>query len=214
MLYQKVGSRCAFTLTVTGLEASEDAILQLLVKRGFEVVSEDVDILANARKLVGVSRYRKGVLVSKAPDVVDCSSMIKWLYGLRGIWLPRNLFLWQDLGQWVNCDFLSTITPPINLDNVVAGDIVFTTDAQVGWGGVGHVGLATGHNTIIHATNRIGVEEISFDELIKRRLICKINRLIPIGPRTVTLSLPGKEEVESSDDIEYLVRSALRLRYR
>jgi len=207
VLYQKVGNRCAFTLKIPGLDVSEDILLHTLVKKGFEVV--DVDMIKTTRNLTGQSKYRKGALLSKAPSVVDCSGLIKWLYGLRGIWLPRNLFLWQKLGQG-NFEFSTkSRTFPITLEDSVDGDIVFTTDAEA-IGGIGHVGLGTGQKTMIHATNYVGVEEVSFEELMKERLICAIRRLIPVGPPTVTLLLPEKEEIETSDDIEWLVRRSLK----
>ncbi|MEK7658455.1 MAG: NlpC/P60 family protein [Patescibacteria group bacterium] len=199
MLYQKVHNRCAFTFVVPNLEVSKSDILEALIEKGFKTIN--TDIVKNARELIGVSKYGKGARMSKAPLIVDCSSLIKWLYGIRGIWLPRNLFLWQDLGERVNFD------NTVDFNKFAEGDIVFTTD--VDYIGVGHVGLATGKNTMIHATNHVGVEEIPFESLMKRRLICMIRRIVPKEPETVTLLLPIKEEIETSDDIEWLVRNSL-----
>ncbi|OGZ67902.1 MAG: hypothetical protein A3D44_00120 [Candidatus Staskawiczbacteria bacterium RIFCSPHIGHO2_02_FULL_42_22] len=199
MIYQKVDNRCAFTLAIANLDVSRNNILKVLIKKGFEI--KNTDIIKSARQLIGNSRYRKGARMSEAPLMVDCSSFIKWLYGICGIWLPRNLFLWQDLGERVN--FGDTV----DFDKSTEGDIIFTTD--VNYIGVGHVGLATGKNTMIHATNHAGVEEISFDSLVKQRLICMIRRIIPDNLETITLLLPAEEEIETSDDIEWLVRNSI-----
>lgn len=199
MIYQKVDDRCALTLAIANLEVSKSEILKILTEKGFEVIHPDIIKIVRGG-LIGESKYARGALMSRAPAVVDCSSLIKWLYGLRGIWLPRNLFLWQDLGERVN--FVDTF----DFGKSAEGDIVFTTDAD--YIGVGHVGLATGKNTMIHATNHVGVEEISFESLTKRRPICMIRRIIPKDLETVTLLLPPEEEIETSDDIEWLVRNS------
>ncbi len=200
MIYQKAGNRCAFTLGVPGLAISEDFMLKKLARKGFEVLDAG-DMVQNARQLIGKSRYRKYAWMRDAPAIVDCSSMIKWLYGLHGIFLPRNLFLWQESGEHVSFGVW-----PNSPEETVAGDIVFTTD--VDRTKVGHVGLASGPNAMIHATNDVGVEEISFDDLARQRKVCQIRRIIPVTPKTVTLLIPEKErsEIESSDDIEFLFR--------
>ncbi len=131
--------------------------------------------------------------MSTAPKVVDCASLVKWLYGERGVWLPRNFLRWQEFG--------------VSVREPIGSDLVFTTGRR--GSGVGHVGIASGPDTMIHAINRVGVQEVRFDTLTKSRRIYMYRRLFPKDTKTVTLRVPVGEELETSDEIEWRVRDAL-----
>jgi len=181
---------------IPDMDISAGQIIDILVKKGFLEPSDKPNIIKIAREFIGKSKYKKGARMSKAPTVIDCSSFIKWLYGLRGIWLPRNLFLWQTLGE------------AVDVDKATEGDIIFTTDRNRI--GINHVGLVSQPNTMIHATNYVGVQEIPFKTLMEQRSICMIRRIIPANAHTFTFLLPEKAEIETSDDIEWLIRRSLR----
>ena len=195
MTYHAVRDRCVIDFGSFDLGASREEILILLKSKGFQAV--DVDIFALARLYIGSSIYRRCAFMREAPSVVDCASLIKWLYGQRGIWLPRDLILWLELGV------------PVQIDGLGEGDLIFTngytnrTIEKIG--SVGHVGMVTDCRTIIHATNRVGIEEISFDFFLRQRKFCCARRIIPKDADLITLSIPPDQEVETSNDIEWIL---------
>jgi hypothetical protein len=113
MEYRAVKQRCAVDLVRLSLPISEEAALNILQSKGF--VALDIDLIALARTCIKRSGYRRGAQASEAPSVVDCSSFIKWLYGERGIWLPRRTIQQRNLGE------------AVDLDHLCAGDVVFTS---------------------------------------------------------------------------------------
>ncbi len=201
MEYRAVGNRCAVDLLTLHLTISRKQIFTLLAAKGFRVV--EVDLVALARPRVGTARYRRGAKPSEAPMVVDCSSLVKWLYGQRGIWLPRRSIQQRELGKAV---------PPAD---VAAGDLLFVAGA-VNYSfddpadGVGHVGLATGEGTVIHAADRDrGVVESPLQKFIGRNRWRGARRYIPQARHIVTLETPPDREVETADDIRWIVLQSL-----
>lgn len=200
MEYRAVGNRCAVNLEGLNLPISREETLTILGRKDFRIV--EVDVVALARQCVGVSQYRRGARIREAPKVFDCSSFVKWLYGQRGVWLPRRSIQQREMGETVS------------LDEVVAGDVVFTS----GWidyyfddpkDGVGHVGLATGEGTIIHAANRrVGVVESPLDDFVHKGFR-GARRYIPQGAEVLTLEVPPEREVEIADDLRWIVLQSL-----
>lgn len=147
--------------------------------------------------------YRRGAKPSESPMVVDCSSFIKWLYGQRGIWLPRRSIQQRELG----------ISIPI--EEVGAGDVVFVS----GWidyyhtdpkDGVGHVGIATDEGTVIHAADRkVHVVESSFESFIGKTKSRGARRYVPKDQIVLTLETPPDREVEIADDLRWIVLQSL-----
>lgn len=129
-----------------------------------------VDILVKARGLIGKSKYQRRARINDAPSIVSCQTLIQWLYAERGSKLQGDLFSWLDLGE------------EIRLPDIKRGDLVFTTGYKneiVNGTRVGHVAIATGVGTIIHATNLVGVEELSVEEFLACRELSTIRRIIP-----------------------------------
>ncbi len=201
MEYRAVGNRCAIILDSLNLPISHEETLAILKKKGFGVLA--VDMLSLARHCVGVSRYRRGARLYEAPSVVDCSSLVKWLYGERGIWLPRRSIQQRELGE------------SVDLGELVLGDIVFVS----GWidyydqnpsDGVGHVGVATGEGSIIHAANsKINIIEGPVAEFIGKNKFRGARRYISRGAEVITLETPPNREVEIADDIRWIVLQSL-----
>lgn len=199
MQYRAVNNRCASTLDSL-LTISPDA-LTILQKEGWNIIT--IDIVALARSCIQNSQYRRSARPSEAPLVMDCSSFIKWLYGNRGIWLPRRSVQQHRLGE------------DIELKNIIAGDVVFTS----GWInyyeedpnlGIGHVGIATNSNTIVHAANKkAGVIESSLHDFIGKNEFRGIRRYIPKGVEVLTLEAPPKRDIEISDDLRWIIRQSL-----
>ncbi|MDP2932544.1 MAG: NlpC/P60 family protein [bacterium] len=197
MEYRAVGNRCAVILDSLRLSVSREETLAILNHEGFVLIK--VDIIALARQRIGTSQYRRGARFSEAPTVVDCSSFIKWLYAQRGVWLPRRSIQQREFGEVVN------------LDELIAGDVVFIS----GWfdfyhddptDGVGHVGIATGDGTVIHAANKkANVVESPLDRFIGKTKFRGARRYTPKGVEVLTFETPAGREVETADDVRWIV---------
>lgn len=187
-MYHAVGNRCVAELAKLPPNA-----LEVLEAKGFKIC--DVDMIAEARSLIGESKYRRGVYVQQAPQVVDCSSFVKYLYGLRGIWLPRLAIQQRSFGT------------PVELDELEEHDLVFTAHRryhrQSSIDCVGHVGIVTEKGTIVHAS-RTGVQEVTLGEFVRAedgyRGACRVFE----HSQCVTLEIPAGIEVETSDDLFWL----------
>lgn len=199
-MYHAVGNRCAVDFDELGLPIPVGQAISILEKKGFQKI--DVDIVALARSLVGSAKYRRGAHPSEAPKVFDCSSLIQWLYDKRGVCLPRHSILQRNYGY------------PVNRENLKGGDVVFTsgfidyydTDPR---DGVGHVGLATGDETVVHAANsKLGVIESPFDNFVGSDPR-GIRRVIPDNHRVYTFITPPERGVRYSDEFRWIILQSL-----
>jgi hypothetical protein len=197
MNYRAVDKRCALRLDSLNFNLpptfNEKAILEILRVLGFIVI--DVNIVELGRSFIGVSKYRLRARMAEAPQVFDCSSFTKFLYAQKGIWLPRLSIQQRREGVAVE-------TPS-------HGDLVFTTGYRNFYetdprDNIGHVGIATGEGTVIHATNGdSGVIESSYEDFHAGE-IRGVRRIIQ--PGTVTLEQNSAEHlIENSDDFRWLV---------
>jgi hypothetical protein len=76
--------------------------------------------------------------------------------------------------------------------------------------GVGHVGIATGDGTIVHAADpEAGVVETPFSRFVGESKLRGIRRYIPVGIKVVTLETPSNRGVETSDDVRWIVLQLL-----
>lgn len=196
--FRAVKQRCALDLSALYLFIPEDEILAILKSRGFRVIN--VDMVALARGLVGRSRYVFDAKYKRAPGVVNCSSMVKWLYAKRGIWLPKYAVEQREMGRVVADDDLR------------AGDLLFK--AGTGWNlydlhpsqAVGHVGMVTGQGTVIHAADsRRGVVEDSCEHFLRNGAYRGARRFIPAGHQVATLVCPAGREIEHSSQLRWLI---------
>lgn len=134
---------------------------------------------------------------------MDCSSLMKWLYRERGIWLPRRTIQQRELGE------------KVELNDAMAGDIVFVS-GHIDYyyddplDGVGHVGIVTYGKTIIHAANsRVGVIEEDLETFLDKREFRGARRYIPKGAEVLTLETPPEREVEIEDDLRWIILQSL-----
>ncbi len=201
MEYRAVGYRCAVDIDALRLPISKEKIFSILASKNFKVI--EIDIVTIARNCVGTSQYRRGARLSEAPATFDCSSFIKWLYGQCGIWLPRRSIQQMELGE------------NIELSQIISGDVVFVSgfinyyldDPALG---VGHVGIATGHGTVIHAGNsRVGVIESSLGVFVGSGKFRGVRRYIPRHHEITIFETPTDREVEVADDIKWIVLQSL-----
>ncbi|MDO8430459.1 MAG: NlpC/P60 family protein [Candidatus Taylorbacteria bacterium] len=201
MEYRAVGCRCAVDIDSLRLPIPREEILSILVTKNFKVL--EIDIVALARSYVGVSEYRRGARLAEAPAIFDCSSLIKWLYGQCGIWLPRRSIQQRELGE------------SVGFSKISSGDVVFVS-GRIDYyfddptHGVGHVGIATENNTVIHAGNRkIGVGETPLDKFVCKNKFRGARRYIPKDRKITILETPVGREVEIADDIRWIVLQSL-----
>lgn len=190
MLYRAVGNRCAVDLSE--LKRIHTAALPTLQDLGFKVVmGGEASVVRQARMCIGKSKYKRTVLFTEAPDVVDCSSLTKWAYGKKGVWLPRRAE--QQWGQG------SYITRQQSLP----GDLVFTGGIE-GHSNIGHVGIMADQGTVIHAAAGVGVVEVSFDDFVGGRDIRGIRTFV--NKDILTLECPPAYAIERSDDLYYIIK--------
>lgn len=201
MEYRAVGNRCAFDFDVLCPLISREEILKILFKEGFKTLN--VDIVKIARERIGKSRYRRGAKITEAPEVVDCSSLIKWLYAQRGIWLPRRSIQQRELGE------------AIGLSDIIGGDVVFVS-GKIDYylynpsNGVGHVGIATNDKTVIHAANgKLGVVETPLEEFASELKFRGVRRYVTNDRQIITFETLACRLVETADDIKWIVIQSL-----
>ena len=199
-MYRAVGNRLTVDFDALKLPVSNEKAIAILESIGFN--SMGVDIITDARSLVDNAKYKRGARLREAPAVFDCSGLIKWLYGLLGIWLPRRSIQQREIGEIV--DF----------PNRRPGDIIFCSGCiDYYWqnpdDGVGHVGIISDRDSVIHAANRkSGVIESSIDRFVENDKFRGIRRIVPIQG-IHTIEFPLEREVEISDDIRWIVLQKL-----
>lgn len=202
MEYRAVDGRCAFPLT--SLDAMTPGEVQIILsQKGFRLIT--VDVITVARRCIGFSRFKRRAAMDAAPQFVDCSSFTKWVYGQRGIWIPR-LSIQQRA-------FAEKYGESVSLDTLVGGELIFTV-GKVNYyhddpsDGIGHVGIATGHDTVIHAMQeKSGVVEMPLKSFVKKEKFRGAYRLIPRQAEVGTFQIPvnGDRDIETSDDMKWLI---------
>lgn len=200
MEYRAVGNRCAVDLSTLNLPITQIEALSILENKGFNKI--DIDVVQESYNLIGNAIYQRGAKPSQAPKIVDCSSFVKWIYSRRGIWLPRRSIQQRDLGEH------------IEINDIQSGDVVFISGYIDYYNndpndGVGHVGIATGKDTIIHAANKnVHVVESTLAALIGNNLR-DVRRYMPTESEVIIFETPVEREVEISDDIRWIVLQSL-----
>lgn len=201
MEYRAVGNRCAVHFPSLNLPITEERALEILLQKGFEVLEVDLENIA--RRDMDISMYRRGARADEAPGVVDCSSFTKYLYACRGIWLPRRTIQQRSFGT------------PVISRSICTNDLVFVSGAINYYhadrsDGVGHVGIATSCDTVIHAANsKARVIETPLEKFISGTKFRGARRYIPTTEHVTTLRIPDNRDVEYSDDIRWIILQTL-----
>lgn len=201
MEYRVSGNRCAVILNLLNLPISNEEALKILYSKGFEKI--DVDIIELAKRCIRTSQYKRGVKISEAPAILDCSSFMKYLYAKLGIWLPRRSIQQREFGEI------------INLNEIIAGDLVFIS-GHIDYfiddplDGVGHVGIATGNGTVIHAANKkSNIIETPLGKFIDKDSFRGARRYLPKGEVVITFNIPISRDVEFTDDLKWIILQSL-----
>lgn len=194
--YYATGKRCAVDFNSLNLPITETEAIYILSQINFQIA--DIDVISIARECIGKSTYKRGSSIHKAPEQMDCSSFMKWLYAQRGIKLPRRSIQQRQLGKTVE------------IADLIAGDLIFVS-GHINYyfddpaDGVGHVGIATGENTVIHAANsKVGIIETEVEKFIQKGFR-GARRIIPEEAKVITMFVPQEKDVEWSDDIRWIV---------
>jgi cell wall-associated NlpC family hydrolase len=195
--YRAVGTRCAVKKTTLDKVGPQEEWKNVLATKGFNQIVVDASEIA--RSVIGKA-YRRGARSDEAPTTFDCSSLIKWIYGQCGVWLPRRTIQQREYGE------------PVELSRLQNGDVVFTS-GQINYyfddpaDGVGHVGIYTGNGHVIHAANRrVGVVESTLDSFTNGRNFRGSRRYLPTDGSVIVLETPPHREVETEDDILWILR--------
>ncbi len=184
----------------------EDRVVDLLKEKGIRV--SDVDVVRLAKSLVAKAMWKYGARQWEAPLFFDCTSLTKWLYGQKGVWLPR-----RPVQQYKYLDSLAKI---YGLKEAVPSDLLFTSSPfQDGvksdsTDGIGHVFIVSDEAKAVCATNSefgTGVVEVSFEDIFKTRKFCGIGKVVCDG--VVTLLIPPYRDIETVDDVRCVIEQSL-----
>lgn len=203
MIYRNVSNRVAVDLNSLNLSISKEEALSILNDRKIRPIQ--VNVIDLAKSLVGVAMWRWGSKQWEAPYYFDCSALTKWLYGQIGLWLPRRVM--QQL------EFCKRHGKIIEQTNLMPGDLIFSSSHFKNGirtnsdDSIGHVFIAIGDNLAISATNSElghGVTSMCLEEITSTRKIWAIGNVCKLDAITTLLVPPGVE-IESSDDIKYIL---------
>ncbi len=105
-------------------------------------------VISLASNLVGNATYKFVARLDEAPRVINCQTLIAWLYGQCGIVVP------DLLSEQLYCGI-----PVVSLHAAKKGDWVFTKgrcynfyDAERARHGIGHIGLIVDQGMVLHAS--------------------------------------------------------------
>ncbi len=205
--YPIAGNRAMIDLRwCDNFPCDRDALADIIIHElGFKHVFSDPEQEARIR-IHTLSVYKLEASIHDAPTVVDCSSFVKWVYAQAGISLPRPSIDQRACGQ------------EVDLDSLQSGDLIFTTGPQNYFEhdpdkGVGHVGIATGLNTVIEASaKRKKVVETDLDKFLGlARNFRGARRILPPKEDRFVIELPQKHEVTYCRDIVRYAQKRLPL---
>ena len=186
---------CPFIWELLELNMQSDECLKILLQKGYKITRPDVVAIARGR--IGVSKYKHAQDPAAAPGLVDCATFVRWVYSHLGIWLPRFSIQQSELG-W-----------PIELGNHKIGDLIFSQGYYgkywvEGSDKIGHVGLVSSSNTVIHAAGtRLGVIESTLEYFCEaKKKFRGIRRICNISQTPILKVRPGRL-VETVDDLRW-----------
>jgi cell wall-associated NlpC family hydrolase len=124
------------------------------------IVASDADarVLEYARERVGKSTYRGSAKLADAPSVFNCFRFTQWLWLKVGVNLPDHQLMWPH-------------GVSVAVRDIRSADLVFVPrfDYTLETDDFGHVGIASGERTVIHATKwKNGVVEDELEAFLSR----------------------------------------------
>ena len=106
-------------------------------------------VVSRAKKFIGIP-YVWGGTSSKG---FDCSGLVKRVFAMEGIAIPRDSDLQAGVGELI---------PPDNLSEAKRGDLLFFGEG----GTVSHVAIYLGGYEFIHAYGEVKINSLSSDSTI------------------------------------------------
>lgn len=151
--------------------------------------------------------YKRGAKTKQSPrgygdqSFVDCSSFAKWAYARGGIRIPRRSIQQRNRAG-----------RQIDLEELQPGCLLFKTGMMNHYetdpnDGVGHVGIYLKRGIIVHAVSQSPPIVITLlDEFIgKGRIFRGAVKVIANPSRTYTFEFNNDLEIETSDDIKWMI---------
>lgn len=161
-----------------------------------------VDIINLAREQIG-KKYHRGAKISENPDHFDCSSLIKWLYGQKGIYIPRISIDQKSFGT------------PVPIEQIKPGDLVFTEGSIPYYtednedNRFGHVGIYTGEG-VVHARSKAkGITEDPLDSFLNSDF-SGIVRIHDNITDALTLIIPEKDDIEYDWHLRWRILGSMK----
>jgi cell wall-associated NlpC family hydrolase len=179
---------------------TREKVVEVLARRGFKELDVDFATMVEAAQgCIGKSEYGR-VDPRLAPSVVDCATFLMWVYGQRGISLPRYPIQQRKMGK------------SIDLREVKIGDLLFIRGYRPLYDddpndAVGHCGIVTERGTVIHAANgRVGVIEQSIGGFVGSGDSFRgARRIVENESDVVTFLNTKRRWIHSSDDFKYII---------
>lgn len=170
--------------------------ITILETAGFKKI--DYHFTSFAEQFIGVGKFKKHAHPDEAPTFFDCATFTRYIFDSIGILLPRRPIQQYLFGAHVE------------LENVKEGDLIFaegirnfhplqSVDTKIG-----HVGLITNHETVIHASTPV-VEEIKIAEFIAKRKFQGVRRIVENFSECISFHCPPHVVVDTSDDLIWII---------
>src|SRR5580700_10773506 len=100
MFYRATNGRCAVCFDSLKLPLPIAECVRILESLDFTLLT--LDPITTARALVGRPTWKRKIQYRYAPEVVNCSTFVKWVYGQCGVWLPRRAIQQRECGEAVS----------------------------------------------------------------------------------------------------------------
>lgn len=202
---RNVGDRIAISLPRLSAELGcpIDTILDILAHQKI-IAIENVDIAQTARELIGKAEWHARATMADAPYIFSCSSMSKYLVGLRGIWVPR-----RTRQQLLFCRTYGVFhTDPKRAE---VGDFLFVDSQTIS---KMHVSVVVESGRAVSAVSSElgrGIVEHSFDEIFKTRALIGFGKVRESLQEWQTMHFPSHRGIELVDDLACIVRHVRKL---
>lgn len=209
-MFQAINNRVAVNFDELNLPVTLNEAKAILESRGFKIEKIDLQkLIEKTRALVGQVDFRRGALLTEAPQTFRCSSLTQWFYAQIGILLPR---LAVQQREWA-------LGENIEPDNLIAGDLIFKSGVRDLYeknpdDGVGHVGIMTERKTVLNAskiTNQqiYGLIETPLEHFIDETKFRGAKRILKTNQDYYTIIAPPSRELYFSDDIRWTILTKL-----
>lgn len=202
------------------LHISRQMLIDLLRKDDNIVVRRNVNIAREAEKLVGNAEWKRFCRIEDAPRFVDCSTTGMYVWGKRGISLPR-----RPIEQYDFCAAYGSIVrwshALMESSKIRPGDLWFVSGPKLrGYADDPrerlHVCIDIGRERVVCATNSElgnGVVKLSYADLFASgRKFKGIMRVHPDPDSLTTFEFPNARGIQSPDSLFWIAKQKIESR--